>query len=48
MIPMFLPHCLFLSRVLVPRHANGDAHLDDEVDLKQTWKAVSGGTPIHV
>ncbi|CAM9689335.1 unnamed protein product [Ectocarpus sp. 12 AP-2014] len=28
--------------VLVPRHANGDAHLDDEVDLKQTWKAMEG------
>jgi len=29
-------------RTLVPRHANGDAHLDDQVTLKQTWKAVSG------
>lgn len=28
-------------RTLVPRHENGDAHLDSEVDLKQTWKAVS-------
>lgn len=27
-------------RTLVPRHENGDAHLDDKVDLKQTWKAV--------
>lgn len=30
-----------LHRTLVPRHENGDAHLDDEVTLKQTWKAVS-------
>lgn len=28
-------------RTLVPRHENGDAHLDDKVDLKETWKAVS-------
>lgn len=28
------------NRTLVPRHENGDAHLDDSVDLKQTWKAV--------
>lgn len=30
-------------RILVPRHENGDAHLDDQVTLKQTWKAVSAG-----
>ncbi|CAM9881165.1 unnamed protein product [Ascophyllum nodosum] len=28
--------------VLVPRLENGDAHLDDTVDLKQTWKAMEG------
>eukprot|EP00752_Nemacystus_decipiens_P003756 g3460.t1 len=28
--------------VLVPRHENGDAHLDDQVTLKQTWKAMEG------
>ncbi|CAN0200758.1 unnamed protein product [Scytosiphon promiscuus] len=30
------------EKVLVPRHENGDAHLDTEVDLKQTWKAMEG------
>lgn len=35
-------------RTLVPRHENGDAHLDSEVDLKQTWKAVSTRQYSHV
>lgn len=43
---------LFLSfsraRILVPRHENGDAHLDSEVNLKQTWKAVRALTVLHV
>ncbi|CAM9189026.1 unnamed protein product [Choristocarpus tenellus] len=28
------------DKTLVPRNANGDAHLDTEVDLKDTWKAM--------
>lgn len=40
MVPRWSPG---VFRTLVPRHANGDAHLDDQVTLKQTWKAVSGG-----
>ncbi|CAM9297496.1 unnamed protein product, partial [Sphacelaria rigidula] len=28
------------ERTLVPRHENGDAHLDDQVTLKETWKAM--------
>eukprot|EP00904_Undaria_pinnatifida_P001850 jgi/Undpi1/11666/HiC_scaffold_36.g13961.m1 len=30
------------EKTLVPRHENGDAHLDSEVDLKDTWKAMEG------
>lgn len=37
-----MAHYMSLPRTLVPRHENGDAHLDDMVDLKQTWKAVGG------
>lgn len=35
------------NRTLVPRHENGDAHLDDEVTLEQTWKAVSECRQLH-